>query len=178
MFSTDVTIRNPIVRKESKLYSAYAGVRVVASQDVNIIDPFVRDAQFDGIYLDGSLGALTRCNVRGGWALANGRDGYRQAGFSNELADCNVDGLNAQANLGLGFTIAGTGSTITGRPVIRMAVGSNTAGAGACDRNSFTLDITGGVGATPLSGIFARPVSKWNDHTNLYLMKVATWTAL
>ena len=169
MFSTDVTIRNPIVRKESKLYSAYAGVRVVASQDVNIIDPFVRDAQFDGIYLDGSLGALTRCNVR---------DGYRQAGFSNELADCNVDGLNAQANLGLGFTIAGTGSTITGRPVIRMAVGSNTAGAGACDRNSFTLDITGGVGATPLSGIFARPVSKWNDHTNLYLMKATTWTAL
>lgn len=178
MYATDVVITNPIIRKQNKTVSASSAIRVVASADVEIVNPLCRDAQQHGIYLDGSLGALTRVNVQGGKCLANGVDGYRQAGFTNPLNDCNVDNLRCFSNGGLGFTIAGTGSTIGGRPSIGISVGSNTGGAGACDRNSYTLRIEGGEGATPKTGVFARNGSTWNDHVTLHLMKAAAWTAL
>lgn len=178
MFAVEVNITNPIIRKESKLISSHTGIRVVASQDVNIVNPFVRDAQNDGIYLDGSLGNLTRCNVSGGWSQANGRDGYRQASFTSTLTDCHVDGLYSYSNAGLGFTLAGTGGLINGRPSVRIITGSNTGGAGACDLNSWTLKGEGGMGATPLAGFFARNGSTWNDHTNNYIRKAAAWVAL
>lgn len=178
MFSEGVQITNPVVRKQGKLYSGYAGIRVVASSDVTITNPGVSEAKFDGIYLDGSLGKLARVDANGGWSRFNGRDGYRLSGFTSEIEDCNVDGLKCWFNTGLGATLAGTGSVVTGRPSFRFLVAGNTGGGLASDRNAWTLHVEGAPAATPMSGVFARNGSTWNDHTTLNLMKAATWTAL
>lgn len=182
MFCDDVRIVNPVIRKESKAFSGSSGIRFAGTiNDCVVVAPDVRSAELDGIYLDGSLGNLTRIRFSGGgFSFGNGRDGWRFAIFSSAVESIVMDApIWSLNNAGVGFTWASAGGGgVVGRPSLKFKVGGNTGGAGACDSNAVALQVEGGPGATPLSGIFCRNGSQWNDETTLNIRKAGAWTAL
>lgn len=164
---------NIIVRKNGKLQSGYAAVRVAACSDVRITGDYA-DAAFDAVWLDGSLGDLDRIHV-GGTARGCGRDGYRLTAGTATVRRVTTD-LNCDGNAGLGMNIAVGAGTMT-ESLFRAKLYANAGGSVACDSTAAVLDIVGQVGAiTPLSGITAADGSAWRDTGGLVYHRVgADW---
>jgi hypothetical protein len=173
MFADRVYVTNWTVKKNAKTYAAYAGARVVAAGDVWVTGQFT-DAQFDGVWADGSLGSIDRLHAAG-IARACGRDGFRHTAGTDTHRRFYVD-MNVDSNTGVGFTVAIGGGGLTDS-LFRFKTHNNTAGAGACDSTAATLDVFGAVGSTPLSGITAQNGSRWSDGTTTNLRVGSAWIA-
>lgn len=174
MYCDGVYGDNIVVRKQGKLYSAHTGVRVAACADLRITGDFGA-AEFDGAWLDGSLGDIDRVHI-GGISRSNGRDGYRLTAGTNTMRRLTTD-LNCDSNSAFGFNISIGGGTLVDS-LFQFKVYNNISGAGACDNASASLNVFGLVGATPLSGITASNGSRWSDGTTLNIWKAGAAAAL
>lgn len=179
MHADRVRVINPIVRSVDNTYSSYACLRVVATADCSVINPYFEDAQIDGIWLDGAESGddNDRFTVFGGVCRANGQDGFRVAAGANTVRRFNVDGLALDSNARYGFNIAAGGGSITDS-LLKVKVHNNTSGAGACDSSAVFMDVFGLPGATAISGITAGNGSTWHDQTTLNYRKAGAWVAL
>lgn len=173
------TITNPIVRKIDKTYSSYAACRIVATNEVQITNVDFQDAQFHGLFLDGSESGDNNSNFScsGGLIKSNGDDGINIAAGANTITRFNISDVQCDSNVGKGFNIAAGVGTITDS-FLRVKCSNNTEGIGACDSTGVTLAGNGVPGATALSGITATNGSLWQDGTTLNYRKAGSWTAL
>lgn len=180
MHADRVRVTNPVVRSVTHTSSSYACLRVVATADLSVVNPYFEDAEIDGIWLDGSEAGddNDRFTVIGGICRGNGQDGLRIACGANTVRRFNIDGLALDSNARYGFNIAIGGAGSLTDSVLKVKTFSNTSGAGACDTAAVFMDVFGLPGSTPISGITAGNGSTWHDQTTLNYRKAGSWVAL
>ncbi len=180
LYADAVKVTNPTIRKVSKTYSSYAGIRFAGCDDLSITNPGISDAQFDGIFIDGSMtsGDVARLRITGGVSRSNGQDGLRLPGGTNTYRRFNIDGLALDTNGRYGFNLAAGGGATFVDCLLKVKTYSNTSGAGACDTAAVFMDVFGLPGATAIAGITAGNGSVWHDQTTLNYRKAGAWVAL
>jgi hypothetical protein len=174
MFCTNVTVSNPIIRKQSKLQSGYYGIRIAAVTSLQIDTPNVSDATLDGIFVDNSLGDTAKVTVNGGLLASNGRDGYRlTTGGLNAVRRIIVDGPSCDSNAAYGVNIAiGAATAVDSK--IRIFSYNNTTDSIACDSTAFHIDVTGATTTPPT----AANSSVIKDLTNTKIRGGGVWNTL
>jgi hypothetical protein len=175
-FCRDVQVSAPIVRKRNQTYSAKYGILCDAVDFIQISNPLVGDAEFDGIYLFSGDGDCDYVQVNGGLSYANGRYGVNIV-ISTGLT-CRrptIEGLTLDTNVSNGFNVTATGTLSSG--FIRARCIGN-AGAGVCSTSNMGMQMSASaaeIAVTPLSGITARNGSWFDDGTTLNIRKGAAW---
>jgi hypothetical protein len=171
----------PIIRTRNNAKSASYGIYINASSFINITNPIIEKAEFEGIIIDNRTTQSTNehITVDGGQIVNCGQDGirvYTQDTYANNFVIFNGTNLIRNGGVGFNHTVFGSGNPT--QVVFRVQTQLNTGGIGISNTIRTILDGIGSVGGTPLSGIVAQDGSIWNDGLSLNIRKGGAWVAL
>lgn len=185
--SVGVQINNPIIRPRDNTYCAVYGIEIYASEDVNITNPIIQDAEFSGIYMPTALNTnyadISRVNITGGMISGCGADGLQfTATNAMIIRHVQISNIKLWGNGRRGATLsAGTGGSFLSC-FLSAHFYNNTEDTIVSNDSSWLFDCWGnetyGSGSTTFASIVAKNSSRWSNETTLYILKAGTWTAL